>query len=360
MGRTRSKLDVHGEAEEVLCLLANEPAGWRRERLLALKMGLEGEKSYQEICTVLGRSLESIRKWFDAFRKGGVAGLLFRGRGQTGPKSRLSEAAKSELLTGLKEGRWRSAVQIRTWLKQTHGIEVAQSSVYKYLGKVQARLRVPRPVHIKKDPAAAEAFKNSLADKLEALEISKDRPVRLWVMDEMRCGLHTEVRRLWTTRGNRVVVPVQQKYQWNYVFGALGVGHGGAEFLYSDTVNLECNQLFLEQIAARDPRSIHVVIYDGAGFHHRDGAADVPDNVRIVVLPAYSPELNPVEKLWDVVRDGICNQVFGTIEALQKAQTAVLEKYWGEARGVYSLIGGGWILSQANVFSGNDFAILTK
>lgn len=67
---------------------------------------------------------------------------------------------------------------------------------------------------------------------------------------------------------------------------------------------------FLEQIAARDPRSIHVVIYDGAGFYRRDGAADVPDNVRTVVLPAYSPELNPVEKLWVVVRGGICNQVF--------------------------------------------------
>ena len=65
-------------------------------------------------------------------------------------------------------------------------------------------------------------------------------------------------------------------------------------------------------------------------FHHR-----------IVVLPAYSPELNPVEKLWDVVRDGICNQVFGTLEALQKAQTRLLQKSWEDARNVYPLIGGG-------------------
>jgi hypothetical protein len=82
----------------------------------------------------------------------------------------------------------------------------------------------------------------------------------------MRSGLHTEARRLWTTRGNRVVVIVQQKYEWNYVYGALGVGHGGTESVYSDTVNLECNQLFLNQIASRAPHRIHVVIYDGAGF----------------------------------------------------------------------------------------------
>lgn len=244
MERPRSKLDVHGEAEDVLRLLANEPAGWRRERFLALKMGLEGKKSYREICDVLGRSLESIRKWSDALRKGGVAGLLLRSKVQAGLKGRLSEAARSELLTGLKEGRWRSAVQIRAWLKQTHGIEVAQSAVYNYLGKVQARLRVPRPVHNRKDPAPAEVLKNSLADKLDALEIIENRPVRRWVMDDMWCGPHPKVRRLWTTRGNREVVPVQQKYQRNYVFGVLGVGHGGAEFLYSDMVNLECNQLF--------------------------------------------------------------------------------------------------------------------
>ena len=140
MGRRRGKLDVHCEAEKVLRLLKNEPAGWRRERLLALKLGLEGEKSYKEICTVLGRSLESIRKWFDAFRKGGVTRLLAKSRGQTGPKSRLSEAAGRDLLIGVKEGRWRSALQIRDWLRETHGIELAQSSVYKYMRKAKLRL----------------------------------------------------------------------------------------------------------------------------------------------------------------------------------------------------------------------------
>lgn len=111
---------------------------------------------------------------------------------------------------------------------------------------------------------------------------------------------------MWALRGLRPTVTVQQKYEWQYVYGALEVGRSGAQFLYAETVSLEWNRAFLEQIAAHDPESLHVVIYDGAGFHHRDGAAELPANVRMLTLPPSSPELNPVEKLWNIVRDGIC------------------------------------------------------
>jgi len=73
--------------------------------------------------------------------------------------------------------------------------------------------------------------------------------------------------------------------------------------------------------------AIHVVIWDGAGFHQCDGQANLPTNVRLLKLPAYSPELNPIERLWDVVKDAICNQVFATISDLQVALTGVLLQY---------------------------------
>lgn len=87
--------------------------------------------------------------------------------------------------------------------------------------------------------------------------------MRLWVVDEMRYGLQPVTRRVWTLRGQKVIARVDPRYQWGYVFGALQVAGGGAEFLYCPTVNLECSRLFLEQIARRDPRAVHVVIWDG-------------------------------------------------------------------------------------------------
>ena len=188
-------------------------------------------------------------------------------------------------------------------------MEVALPTVYKYLGKCEARLKVPRPSHAKKDAAAAETFKSKLAAELHKLEIETDRRVRIWVADEMRYGLQPVTRRVWSLRGTRVVVPVEPRYEWGYCYGALEVQGEGAEFFYTPTVNLECSALFLSQIGALDPESVHVVIWDGAGFHQQDRAAEVPANVRLLKLPAYSPELNPIEKLWDIAKDAICNRV---------------------------------------------------
>jgi len=96
---------------------------------------------------------------------------------------------------------------------EEHGVKVALVTAYKYLGKYAARLKVPRPSHAKKEPGAAETFKNQLAAKVRELNIEKDRPVRIWVSDEMRYGLQPVTRRVWSLRGERVVVPVEAHYE---------------------------------------------------------------------------------------------------------------------------------------------------
>jgi transposase len=346
MSRPRQLLDRRKEGHLVLEQLTREPAGWRKERLLAVKLGLEGELDLEAIANAVGRARSSIQSWFDAFREGGLAKLLELHRGQ-GPASRLGAQHAAKLQAGLARGQWRTAPDIQRALAED-GLQVSLTTVYKYLGKCGARLRVPRPQHSKNDPAAAEAFKSSLAEKLHALQIEPGREVRLWVMDEMRCGLHTETRRVWGLPNMRPVVRVQQKYQWQYVYGALEVSGGAAHFWYAPTVDLECNQKFLADLAAADPERTHVIIYDGAGFHQHDGDAALPAHVRIITLPPYSPELNPVEKLWDVLRDSICNRVFGTIEQLQRALSPKLKEYWDDTANVLSLLGEGWMLAQAN------------
>lgn len=351
MARPRKPLDVLKEGALVLQRWESERAGPARERLHAVKLGLEGELDLEAIARAVGRARSVIQEWFDRYRRGGLAELLEVRRGK-GPASRLSAADAAFLQAGLQAGKWRTAAEVHQALT-ARGVKVKAGSVYHYLGKSGARLRVPRPTHLKKDPAAAQAFQESLAEKLTALAIEPTRPVRVWVMDEMRCGLHTVPRRVWGLRGFRPVVTVQQKYQWQYVYGALEVGGGAAQFWHASTVDLDCNQAFLQQLAEADPASVHVIIYDGAGFHHRDGHAALPSNVRIVHLPPYSPELNPVEKLWDIVRDGICNRVFPTLSELEVALNARLRAYWEDTTHVLSLLGSGWLLSQTNATGPN-------
>ena len=193
-----------------------------------------------------------------------------------------------------------------------------------------------------------ETFKSELAKKLEDLNLPKDRPVRIWVIDEMRYGLQPVTQKVWSLKGERIVVPVNPSFEWGYVYGALQVAGGGAEFFYSPTVNLECSNLFLNQIAKRDPDATHVVIWDGAGFHQRDTAADLPENVRLILLPPYSPELNPVEKLWDIVKDSFCNKIYDNLEEAQENITSTLRQYWSDARAVFRLVGNNYLLSQVN------------
>lgn len=347
MGRKRRPLDVKGEADRVLTELGKQPAGWRRERLMAVKLGLEGELDLAEIAEQLGRARSSIQLWFDAYRKGGVALLLKKDKG-IGPAAKVTGKVAKELEKKLAEGQWRTGGEAREWLEEQHGIVMAPNSIYRVLGKFGGRLKVVRPVHRKKDAKQAEAFQRQLCQRLEALDIPSDKAVRVWVQDEMRFGLQSVVRRAWGKSGVRIVKPVQQRYEWGYVYGALEVGGEGAEFSYLPTVSKEATALHLEQISASDPHSIHVLIWDGAGFHHRDGEEAVPDNIRLLPLPPYSPELNPIEKLWDIVKDGICNRLYDDLETLEEKITERIRPYWEDAKRVKSLIGDGWMLSEVN------------
>jgi transposase len=226
-------------------------------------------------------------------------------------------------------------------------VKLALSSLYDRLGKACARLRVPRKSHVKKDPAASLEFRTELAAKLTALALPPGRPVRLWVLDEMRYGLHGFTRRVWGLPGHRPVVPTQQKYQWGFVYGAVGVALSRTEFLLTETMDQAPSQQFYRQIGRSDPAAVHVLIQDGAGFHLRDGDPGLPDNVRVITLPAYSPELNPIEGLWDQVKDGLCNQVFNTLSELELVLQAELQRFWQDARRVRSLIFD-WLLAQGN------------
>jgi transposase len=319
----------------------------QRQRLQAILLATTGQHGYRDIAQIVGCSTSTFALWLNKYLAGGVEELLRR-ETPPGTTSPIGAAkVQKELVSGLQAGRWRTAGQVAAWLKEAHGIERAAKSIYRWLGKANGALRVPRPAHILQNPRASAAFRAQLESRLEKLALPKDKPVKIWVADESRFGLHTQSRRCWALRGQRVVLPQQQRYEWEYVYGALEVLEGDAQFRFMPSVNLGFSRDFLSQIAASDSQAEHVVIWDQAGFHPRAGDAGLPERIHLLPLPPYSPELNPIEGLWDQVQDLTCNQCPASLDALEETLTSALRPFWESPVKVLSLIHH-WLRAKAN------------
>jgi transposase len=348
MARKRTKLTMSmAEATQVKAQIRSATDPRDKERLQVVLWATRGQHTLEDLARLAGRARSTIQVWLDAFTEGGLTRLLER-EAPPGKSSPVAEAkVQTQLQAGLKAGRWRTAGQVAAWLKEAHGIERAAKSLYYWLGKVGGALRVPRPCHVKQDPAATAAFRAELEANLEKLNLPKDRAVKIWVADESRFGLHTQSRRCWALRGQRVVLAREQRYEWEYVYGAVEVVEGLAQFQFLPSVSLELSRGFLQQIAQSDPQAEHVVIWDQAGFHPRPGDASLPARIHLLPLPPYSPELNPVEGLWDQTQDVTCNRHFADLDQLEEALTRALRPFWERPARVLSLVHH-WLHTQAN------------
>jgi transposase len=328
-----------------------------QRRLLALRLAASGQFTAAQIAEQIGVSRRQFFHWVNALKAGGVAQLLERDHGG-GQPAQVQGAALRELQSGLQAGRWKRAKEIQQWLRQRHQTQISVKGVYYWLGKLGGVLKVPRKTHVQKDAAASAAFQQTLCEQLKNLNVAGGRPVRVWVADEHRYGLIPVVRRCWTLRGMRPTAPYQTKYQWGYLYSALEVdGQNAAEFACLPGVSLDLSRLFLARLAARDPQAEHVVIWDQAGFHPQPELHDVPAHIHLLPLPPYSPELNPVEVIGDVIKDRIANTLWQTLEGLEEALGEELRPIYESAERVRRLVSHPWLIDQLNATATENSAI---
>jgi hypothetical protein len=136
-----------------------------------------------------------------------------------------------------------------------------------------------------------------------------DASIELWAQDEARIGLVPIVRRVWARKGKRPIAQQRRSYEWLYVYGFVRPSTGQVEWLLLPTVDLELFQLalaiFAEATGAGTKKRI-VLIIDQAGWH-MSRKLKVPEGIHLLPLPAYSPELQPSEKLWPLLHEGVAN-----------------------------------------------------
>jgi DDE superfamily endonuclease len=166
----------------------------------------------------------------------------------------------------------------------------------------------------------------------------------LFFQDETRVGQKGRTTRMWWHRGERPRGRCDQRFTFAYLFACVEAGTDNAFALVLPYVNTLAMQEFLDRFATTIADDEHaVMVLDQAGWH---GANDlvVPPNITLVPLPPYSPELNPVERVWEYLKERfLSHRLHADYPAIVDAACAAWNRLCAETGRLASLTGYPWI-----------------
>jgi len=137
--------------------------------------------------------------------------------------------------------------------------------------------------------------------------------------DEGRFGRISTHRPSWAPHGMRPRAPRQVVRVFIYVFATICMSLGRITSLILSHANTEAMNIFLREVSEDFSDYFILMLVDGAGWH-RANRLKIPENIRLILQPSHSPELNPVEHLWDELREKyLHNKGFNSLDELENA-----------------------------------------
>lgn len=151
--------------------------------------------------------------------------------------------------------------------------------------------------------------------------------IRIFFQDEARIGQQGTLTRVWARRGSRPTALRQTEYKWVYLWATVEPVTGRMAAMITPDVNTDRMSQLLDGLSCMlEGEDLAVVVLDNAGWH-RAKALKIPSNLVLLPLPAYSPELNPVERLWQWLRSHhLANRVYADYDDVLHAADAALAR----------------------------------
>jgi transposase len=169
-------------------------------------------------------------------------------------------------------------------------------------------------------------LQNTLTEIQAVSSPPPERPVRVFCEDESRFGLLPVQRRCITLSGIKPVGTVQYRFDNFYVYGAVEPTTGESFFLELPQLNTTNFQIFLKEFAHCYHDTLNIVLMDNGSCHTAKSLV-LPDNVVCLFMPPYSPELNPIERLWRDMKDQLAWLLAGQIEELAQHVERIIRQY---------------------------------
>ncbi|MEP7274351.1 MAG: IS630 family transposase, partial [Acidobacteriota bacterium] len=315
----------HLPLAELKRLERSEQDADRARRLRIVILGLEGWTA-PAVAMAVGLSRRICQRWARRYNEQGLSGLDDqRGRG---PRSPLTPEQEAEVRRRIEAGPTEQdevcslrGKDLQRILAQEFGVIRSLAAVYHLLFRLGYSYLRPRPRHRRANPEAVAAFVSEWPTVLAAIAAKHpEKRLRVYFQDESRFGQRGTTTNVWAPRGSRPTAIRQTEYGYLWVLGAVCPETGHAEGLLSPQLNASIVSVFLEQFSKAIPEDEHaVMIWDGAGFHTAK-KLQPPSNISLVKLPAYSPELNPIENLWHYLKSHFwSNRAYADYDALETA-----------------------------------------
>jgi hypothetical protein len=139
--------------------------------------------------------------------------------------------------------------------------------------------------------------------------------------DEARVGHKGTHAYIWAPIGSRPLMVRDNRHDSAYIFGVIYPARAVGAAVLMPTANTEAMNEHLKEISTQVSAGAHaVLVCDGAGWHQRGKELVVPDNISLLPSPPYSPELNPMENVWDYLRQKeLCAEVWDTYDDILEA-----------------------------------------
>src|SRR5664280_534818 len=306
------------KASQLRALARKTKDGPQARRLLTLAAIYDGA-TRTEAARIGDVTLQIIRDWVMRFNARGAAGLL-DGK-SPGQPSRLNDVQRQAMVRMIESGpipgdpRCSALAADRSFAMDIRGVPYHGRQTDAEPGtsrdglpqalSTTAIMRKPREQSriLKKLPARLDGVARE-----KAIDVGK---IEIWFQDEARIGQKNKITRRWAKRGTRPSAPRDQRTASTYIFGAICPKQGKGAALILPFCNTEAMNLHLAEIAkAIAPGAHAVLLVDQAGWHLSAGLF-IPANITIIPLPPKCPELNPVENIWQYMRDNwLSNRIF--------------------------------------------------
>jgi transposase len=321
-------------SEEQLLVAANaSPTRRGFVRLSAMRTLILGF-SHEQAAKLAGVSVGTLFIWVHRFNEAGIDGLIDKPR--EGRPRKIPQLIVPELKELIDQPaqvdvtHW-TGVKFHGFLRQSLDLEVGYRTVIRWLRENNFRLKVPRPWSDRQDEEARKAFQEQLKMHLA------DQEIDLWYLDE--CGVEGDPRprRRWAQKGSKPRVTKNGDHLRMNVTGMICPRTGAfyaLEFSHTDTEVFRC---FLKHanVDVKRERRRNLLIMDNASWH-KVKTLDW-GNFEPVYLPAYSPDFNPIERLWLLIKaewfaDFVARDKQALMERLDKALNWVTDRGIENAR----------------------------